>query len=65
MKLVRYAAVLSLMGTGCDSVGEDPGAPVFVSQPSTRARVGVPYEAGVLAVDPDGKSVGYSLDEGP
>ena len=48
-----------------EKVETGPGSPYFASQPATTARVGVPYGEQVVAVDPQGSSVSYSVVTAP
>ena len=58
--------VVVLLASACsEKVARGPGAPYFASEPVTSARVGVPYDAQMVAVDPQGSSVTYSVVTGP
>src|SRR5688500_3782963 len=60
-------SLIAGIASGCSGGGGSGGDknPVFVSEPATRARIGIAYESQLLAVDPQGKSVEYELVSGP
>lgn len=62
--VVAASAVLASI-SGCDKFGTAIDAPVFSGTPNTHARVGIDYGVTVVAVDPDGDPVEYSLVTGP
>lgn len=58
-------ALLIAGATGCPSRSSFNETPQIVSVPATSAKVGVLYTTTVVAIDPEGKGVEYTVAEGP